>query len=183
MSEAAPKPASSCCWSTYGPSHTRTGPGEDSLTCSRRCPHVRARHCSLAGSNAFPGLSFQWIELPRELTGKISSLPPATVCQETGAPAGSASWCSRAAANAHLSPRQVHSPAGWRLSKPAAGLGEAPEPCRSAGTTPPSPGRTWLRTHPGRWLISSQLEVKGCRSQGPAPGQQVRGSLQPGWQR
>ena len=95
----------------------------------------------------------------------------------------------RWASSPGLSPGQVHSPAGWRLSKPAAGLGEAPEPLRRhhpslpPSLLPPSPGRTRLRTRPGRWLVSSRREVKGCRSQGAAPRQQVRGSLQPGWQR
>lgn len=54
----------------------------------------------------------------------------------------------------------------WRRSR------AAPE-CRCYPSLPPRAGSgLWPHTDPGRWLISSQLEVKGCQSQGAAPRQQ-----------
>lgn len=85
--------------------------------------------------------------------GKISSIPPAIACQETGAPAGSPSWCDTAQAaptiGCKLSPlaRAGAFPSRVASQQTAAGLGEAPELRRCAGTTPPSLPRQDLATH------------------------------------
>lgn len=142
----------------------------------------------LAGSSGFSWLSFHWIELTKELTGRISSLPPAAACQGAGAAARSPSWCSAGSTSDRL--QAVTSRPGRCIPQQggvSANLLLALERLQSrvgvqALPLPPSPGRIWLHTDPGRWLISSQLEVKGCQSLRAAPRQWVRGSLQPGWQ-
>lgn len=147
------------------PAATAQLPGrKGSLTCSRHCPHATTRHTSLlqAGSNGFSWLSFHWIQQTREPTGKISSLPLASACQEPGeAPLPGAVAAPRSGGSPRLLPGQVHSPAGWRLSKPAAALGDAPEPRRCAGATPPSSGRIWpLATHRS-WKVAHFLPAGG----------------------
>lgn len=91
---------------------------------------------------------------------------------------GAAGQRQRQAANPHLSPRQVHSPAGWRLSKPAAGLGEAPEWCRCAGTTRPSlPGQD-LAAHPS-WKVAHFLPAGGEGVPEPGSSSQAAGKRKP----
>lgn len=54
----------------------------------------------------------------------------------------------------------------WRRSRAA-------PVCRCYPSLPARAGSgLWPHTDPGTWLISSQLEVKGCQSQGAAPRQQ-----------
>lgn len=86
------------------------------------------------------------------------------------------------AASPHLSPGQVHSPAGWRLSKPAAGLGEAPAPRRCAGTTPPSllPSlpRQDLAAHRS-WKVAHFLLAGGEGVPEPGSSSQAAGERKP----
>lgn len=157
---------------------SRTAPSEEGITHLRQTLPTRDSPARFpAGSSGFSWFSFHWIQLTREPTGKISSLPVTSACQDPGeAPLP---WCGGRSevrllpsppARAGAFPSWVASEqtccCSWRRSR------AAPE-CRCYPSLSPRAGSgLWPHTDPGRWLISSQMEVKGCQSQGAAPRQQ-----------
>lgn len=179
--------ASNLAAATAGvPSHTAPR-RKGSLTCGRLCPHGTTQRTSLLqpGSNVF---FLVFLPLYPDNEGAHGGNLFLSFCKCLPRPRwGSPSRCRGSAevrlqpsppARADAFPSWVASQqtccCSWRRSRAA-------PVCRCYPSLPAGAGSgLWPHTDPGTWLISSQLEVKGCQRQGTAP--KVRRSLQPGWQ-